>query len=51
MLVVVEAFTHTHTHTEALSDRKLDMTCIQETQWKGNGCKFYGAKGKIYKLF
>jgi len=23
------------------------MACIQETRWKGSGCKFYGA----YKLF
>jgi len=36
---------------EALSDRKVDVACIQETQWKGSGCKFYGAKGKRYKLF
>ena len=35
----------------ALSDRKVDQACIQETQLKGNGCKFYGASGKIYKLF
>jgi len=27
------------------------MACIQETQWKGSGCKFYGAKGKRYNLF
>jgi len=36
---------------EALSDRKVDVACIQETRWKGSGCKFYGAKGKRYKLF
>jgi len=36
---------------EALLDRKTDMECIQETQWKGSGCKFYGAKGQRYKLF
>jgi len=35
---------------EALSDRKVDVACIQETQWKGSGCKFCGAKGKRYKL-
>jgi len=34
-----------------LSDRKVDVACIQETQWKGSGCKFYGAKGQRYKLF
>ena len=27
------------------------MACIQETQWKGSGCKFCGAKGKRYNLF
>jgi len=36
---------------EALSDRKVDVACIQETRWKGSGCRFYGAKGKRYKLF
>jgi len=34
-----------------LSDRKVNVACIQETQWKGSGCKFYGAKGKRCKLF
>jgi len=34
---------------EALSDRKVDVACIQETRWKG--CKFYGAKDPRYKLF
>ena len=36
---------------QALSDRKVDVVCIQETRCKGSGCKFYGAKGKRYKLF
>jgi len=36
---------------EALSDRKVDVACIQETRWKGSGYKFYGAKGQRYKLF
>jgi len=31
---------------EALLDRKVDVACIQETGWKGSGCKLYGAKGK-----
>jgi len=35
---------------EALWDRKVDVACIQETRWKGSGCKFCGAKGKRYKL-
>jgi len=33
---------------EALLDRKADVACIQETQWKGSGCKLYTAKGKRY---
>ena len=36
---------------EALSDRKVYVACIQETRWKGSGCKFYGAKGQRYNLF
>jgi len=36
---------------EALSDRKVDVARIQETQWKGSSCKIYGAKGQRYKLF
>jgi len=36
---------------EALSDRKVDVACIQETRWKGSGCKFCGAKGQRYQLF
>jgi len=36
---------------EALSDRKVDVACIQETRWKGRGCKFYGSIGRRYKLF
>jgi len=35
----------------ALSDSKIDVACIQETRWRGSGCKFYRAKGKRYKLF
>ena len=35
---------------QALSDRKVDVARIQETRRKGSGCKFYGAKGKRYKL-
>jgi len=35
----------------ALSDRKVDLACIQETRSKGSSCKFYGAKGQRYKLF
>jgi len=31
---------------EALVNTKVDVACIQETQWKGSGCKFYGTKVK-----
>jgi len=34
-----------------LLDRKVDVAYIQETRWKGSGCKSYGAKGQRYKLF
>ena len=27
----------------------MDVACVQETQWRGNG--FFGAIGKRYKLF
>jgi len=35
----------------ALTDREVDVGCIQETRWRGSGCKFFGAQGKVYKLF
>ena len=35
----------------ALADREVDMGCIQETRWRGSGCRFFGAQGKRYKLF
>jgi len=34
-----------------LSNRKVDLAYIQETCWKDSGYKFYGTKGKRYKLF
>jgi len=36
---------------EALADREVDVKCIQETRWRGSGCRFLGAQGKRYKLF
>ena len=36
---------------EVLVDRKVDVACIQETRWKGSGCRLFGARGKRYKLF
>jgi len=31
---------------QALKDREVDVACIQKTQWRGSGCKFFGAKSK-----
>ena len=36
---------------EALADREVDVGCIQETRWRGSGCRFIGAKGKRCELF
>ena len=36
---------------EALTDREVDVRCIQETRWTGSGCRLFGAQGKRYKLF
>jgi len=36
---------------EVLADREVDVGCIQETRWRGSGCRFFGAQGKRYKLF
>ena len=29
----------------------MDVACVQETWWRGSGCRFFGAIGKRYKLF
>ena len=29
----------------------MDEACIQETRWKGSGCRLCGTRGKRYKLF
>jgi len=29
----------------------MDVACVQETRWRGSGCRFFGAIGKRYKLF
>ena len=34
-----------------LIETLVDVPCIQETRWRGNGCRFFGAKGERYKLF
>ena len=36
---------------EALAERLMDVACVQETRWRGSGCRFFGAIGKRYKLF
>jgi len=36
---------------EALAERPMDVACVQETRWRGSGCRFFGAIGKRYKLF
>jgi len=29
-------------------DTEVNVACIQETRWRGSGCRFFGAKGKRY---
>jgi len=36
---------------EALADRRMDVACVQETRWRGSGCRLFGVIGKRYKLF
>ena len=36
---------------EALAERQMYVTCVQEVRWRGNGCRLFGAIGKRYKLF
>jgi len=36
---------------KALINREADVACIQETRWRGSGCRFFGVKGKRCKLF
>ena len=36
---------------EALAERQMDVSCVQETRWRGSGCRFFGAIGKRHKLF
>jgi len=35
---------------EALAERWINVACVQETRWRGSGCRFFGAIGKRYKL-
>jgi len=36
---------------EVLAERRMDVACVQETRWRGSGCRFFGAIGRRYKLF
>jgi len=29
----------------------MDVVCVQETRWRGSGCRLIGAIGRRYKLF
>jgi len=35
---------------QALVEKRMDVACVKETQWRGSGCRFFGAIGKRYKL-
>ena len=36
---------------EELTKRKVDICCIQEVRWKGQGARFVGTLGRRYKLW
>jgi len=36
---------------EVLAERRMDVACVQETWWRGTGCRLIGAIGRRYKLF
>ena len=36
---------------EELRKRKIDVCCIQEVRWKGQGARFVGTSGQRYKLW
>ena len=27
---------------EELAERRMDVACVQETRWRGSGCRFFG---------
>ena len=35
---------------EELRKRKVDVCCLQEVRWRGEGARFFGVKGRRYKL-
>ena len=36
---------------EMLARRKVDICCVQEVQYKGEGCKMFGCGEKRYKFW
>ena len=36
---------------EKLKKRKLDVCCMQEVRWKGQGARFVGTQERRYKLW
>ena len=36
---------------EELIKRKVDVCCLQEVRWRGEGARFFGVKGRMYKLW
>ena len=36
---------------EELRKRKVDICCLQEVRWRGEGARFLGVKGRRYKLW
>ena len=36
---------------EELRKRKVDVRCLQELRWRGEGARFFGVKGRRYKLW
>ena len=36
---------------EELRKRKEDVCCLQEVRWRGEGDRFFGVKGRRYKLW
>ena len=36
---------------EELRKRKVDVCCLQEVRWRGEGARFFGVKGRRYRLW
>ena len=36
---------------EELRKRKVDVCCLQEVRWRGEGARFFSVKGRRYKLW